>query len=463
MIDKVTAWIRNYKLIQPGSRILAACSGGPDSLALVHILNRLKTEYSFCLGVAHVNHMLRQEAAAEADFVADFAAGLGLKCWVTAIDVPAYSKANKISSQEEAARLIRYQFLRSTAAAWGGARIATGHHRDDQVETVLLNFLRGTGSGGLRGMQPLHRDVMRPLLSISRKEIEAYCEEHGLLPRYDSSNLSTDYRRNRIRLELLPALEKNYNPAIREAIWRMADLAGDEYEYIRGQAAKLWGSVATIGSGITIVSRELAAIPTALQRELIRQVIEKKRGELTGISFVHVEKLLIMALNGTVGSVLTLPKGLIARKTYTGLVFEDYTAGQLQADHKKGFTPVELNIPGSTTAGFSTIRTEMVTTLPQNKGRNVAIFDFEQLVLPLVVRSRLPGDRFRPLGLNGQKKVKEFFIDHKVPEAVRDHVPIVADQQEILWVAGFRQSEYGKITATTKKILQLSITKQEEF
>lgn len=464
MIDKVKTWIDKYRLIQPGSRILAACSGGPDSLALVHMLHSLKTAYGFSLAVAHVNHMLRPEAKEEADFVANFAQDLGLECWVTAIDVPAFRQANKISSLEEAARLIRYQYLRSKAADWGGAQIATGHHRDDQVETVLLNFLRGAGSGGLRGMQPLNRDIVRPLLAVSRQEIEEYCERHKLMPRYDSSNFSTDYRRNLIRLELLPTLEKNYNPAIREALWRQSLLAGDEHEYIRAEAAKLWGSVASCrDNGVVIDSKVLAAIPIALQRELIRQGIEKKRGDLTGISFVHVEKLLTMAISGTVGSILTLPKEIVARKTYTSLVLEDGDAGKARAARGTAFTPLELTIPGRTVIGGYIISSDVVTTLSLNKGSNFAAFDLEKLSLPIVVRSRLPGDRFRPLGLNGRKKLKEFFIDLKVPEALRDQVPIIVDQQEILWVASYRQSEHGKVTGETKKILQLSITKQGEF
>lgn len=464
MLDKVKTWINNYRLVTPGSRILAACSGGPDSLALVHILYRLKDEYGYSLAVAHVNHMLRPEAAEEAKFVEAFATSLGLKCSVTAIDVPAYCKANKISSQEEAARLIRYRYLRKIAVEWGGAQIATGHHRDDQVETVLLNFLRGAGSGGLRGMKPLNGDVLRPLLAISRPEIEAYCKEQGLQPRYDSSNFSTEYRRNKIRLELLPTLEKKYNPAIREAIWRLATLAGDEHDYIRGEAAKLWGKVATAaGDSVAVDSEGLAALPTALQRELIRQAIEKKRGALTGISFEHVEKLITMALSGTVGSLLTLPGRLIARKTYAGLVLADGVFNQSQPVWTKGFGPVALIVPGSTIIGNKTIVAEIVTALPPKKRKNSAVFDLEKLTLPLIVRSRLPGDRFRPSGLNGSKKLKNFFIDHKIPEAVRNEVPIITDQQEIIWVAGYRQSEHGRIAETTQKILQLSITKQGEF
>lgn len=459
MLSRIKNWADSYQLFKPDSRILAACSGGPDSLALVHILHRLQPEYGFDLAVAHVNHMFRPEAAEEAEYVAAFSAGLGLDCSVTAIDVPAYLREHNMSAQE-ACRLLRYNYLREVAAARGGALIATGHHRDDQAETVLINLLRGAGSGGLRGMRPVNGDIIRPLLVVSRGEIEEYCRNQGLEPRHDSSNFKTDYRRNRIRLELLPELEKTYNPAIREGLWRLAALAGDEHEYISLEAAKLWGTVAEAGAEqVTIDSKALAAVPKALQRELIRQAIEKKRGSLTGISFDHVEKLLTMALFGTVGSVLPLPGRLTARKTYTSLELVSGCLAQGELVPASPGVPVELTVPGNTVLGGRTIKAEIVTVPPPNTGPDTAVFDLEQLVLPLQVRARLPGDRFRPLGLKGSKKLKEFFIDRKVPEALRNHIPIVADQREILWVAGYRQSEYGRITASTQKILQLTITK----
>ncbi|WP_371365699.1 tRNA(Ile)-lysidine synthase [Sporomusa rhizae] len=461
MLDKVKNWANNHNIFMAGSRILAACSGGPDSLALVHLLNSLKEEYSFGLAVAHVNHQFRPEAAEEAEFVAAFSAKLGLTCHVTSIDVPAYAKANRLSP-EEAGRLLRYQYLRRIAADWGGARIATGHHRDDQVETVLIHFLRGAGSGGLRGMRAVNGDILRPLLAVSRKEIEEYCILHQLQPCQDSSNFTTDYLRNRVRLELLPELEKSYNPALRDAIWRLAVLAGDEYEYIKGQAAKLWGTIAKEGKSITIDSQGLARQHKAVQREIIRQAIEKKRGALTGISFEHVEKLLTMVLSATVGSLYPLPGGLVARKTYTGLELGEKTEF-VKPVFLKASEPVVLTIPGATAYAGRQITAEIVTKMPQTRQVNTAIFDLEQLSLPLTVRTRLPGDRFRPMGLNGSKKLKEFFIDNKVPEAERDQVLLITDSQEIIWVSGQRQSQHGRITDKSKKILQLSITKREEF
>ena len=462
MLDIVKGWIASYDLIRPGSRILAACSGGPDSLALVHLLNSIKEEYPFSLAVAHVNHLFRPEAAEEAEYVAAFSADMGLVCHVTAIDVAAYAAANKLSSQQ-AGRLLRYQYLRSVAAGWGGARIATGHHRDDQVETVLLNLLRGAGSGGLRGMQPENGDIIRPLLAVSRRDIEDYCADRGLEPRYDSSNYKTNYLRNRVRLKLLPTLEADYNPAIRDALWRLSELAGDEYEYLSQEAGKLWGTVAIAGDRVAIDGKALAGLHKALQRELIRQAIEKKRGDLTGISYGHVEKLLIMVFAGTVGSVLTLPGGLTAQKTYSGLELYSNAAELKPAPFTGGFKPGEVAVPGVTVVNGMQILAERITGPPSSQGPSTAIFDLEQLRLPLVVRTRQPGDRFRPLGLGGSKKLKEFFIDNKIPEAERDSVPLIADQQEIIWVAGYRQSEHGKISANTQKKLQLSISNGRMF
>jgi tRNA(Ile)-lysidine synthase len=459
----VKDWVDRHNLLSPGSRILAACSGGPDSLALVHILNRLKKEYSVSLAVAHVNHMFRPEAAEEAEFVAAFAAGLGLACYVTAIDVPAYYKANKMSP-EEAGRVLRYRYLRRVAAEWGAALIATGHHRDDQVETVLINFLRGAGSGGLRGIQPVSDGIIRPLLPVGRREIEEYCATWQLKPRQDSSNFETNYLRNRIRLKLLPALEAEYNPAIRKAVWQLAALAGDEYDYLRQEVKRLWTAVVTEADRLTIGSQALAGVHKALQREIIRLAIEKKRGTLTGISFGHVEKLLTMVLSGTVGAVLTLPGGLVAYKTYTGVELGMITDSlQFASSRQEGLEAVPVAVPGITQAGGFAVVAELSTERKSYRGRQTAAFDLEQLSLPLIVRTRQPGDRFRPLGLSGSKKLKEYFIDQKVPAAERDTILLICDQQEIIWVAGYRQGERGRITSTTKKILQLSITKREDF
>lgn len=214
MLNTVRKWIERHKLVGRGDVILAACSGGPDSVALVHLLAGLRQEYGFSLAAAHVNHLLRgAESDADAVFVADFCGRLGLPLYQGSVDVRAFMSETG-RSLEDAARVLRYRFLRETARGLGGAKIATGHHRDDQAETVLLNLFRGAGGAGLAGIHPAANGVIRPLLSVSRAGIEAYCRDNKLGFRTDSTNLETDYQRNYLRRELMPVLARRFNANI---------------------------------------------------------------------------------------------------------------------------------------------------------------------------------------------------------------------------------------------------------
>lgn len=466
LLTKVKTWVERHRLLTAGDRVVAACSGGPDSLALVHILHRLQPAYGFDLVVAHVDHMLRgAESAREAEFVRAFCRQLGLDCRVTAIDVPRV-RAERGGSTEEVARALRYAFLREVADSLGGAKIATGHHRDDQAETVLINFLRGAGPRGLRGMQPAAAGIIRPLLSVTRQEIEAYCAAAGLTPCLDSSNLHTDYLRNRVRLELLPLLAREYNPAIGENLARLAEIMADQHDFLRQCAADAYTHVARETEGrLALDSTALAALPAALRREVLRLAIEKKRGSLTGISFWHVEKLLEMALAGKVGSLFTLPGGLSFVRTYDGLATVDHTEDGARA--AVGIAPPgrALTVPGVTEVpelGLIVVAT-LHDARPAASGRLTAVFDWQALSPPLVVRTRVAGDRFWPAGMQGSKKLKEFFIDAKVPRTERDYVPLICDQDGILWVAGYRQSARGRPDGATRRFLQLTLIRQEEI
>ncbi|BBB91256.1 MAG TPA: tRNA lysidine(34) synthetase TilS [Methylomusa anaerophila] len=469
MLNKVRAWIDRHSLLAAGDRIVAACSGGPDSLALVHMLYELRREYKIELAVAHVNHMFRPEAVEEARFVKEYCDKLGIACYQQEIDVPAFIHTSGKSAQE-AARMLRYRYLREVAADFGAAKIATGHHRDDQIETVLINFIRGAGTGGLKGMKPRNGDIIRPLLALSRAEIEAYITANSLTPCLDSSNLKTNYLRNRIRLKLLPLLASEYNPSIHDSIWRTAEVTGDEYDYICQAARKAWRSVITEDAARLLVeSSKFARLHTAVKRELIRQAIEKKRGTLTGISFVHVENLLKMTLHGRVGTFFVLPGGAIARKNYIGLELFGGKSGLFRQAEAGKYRETFLKLPGVTQVPDLGIKVKATivdrpdfSDAGSNRG-NSAVFDLGLLLPPLVVRTRLPGDRFRPLGMKGSKKLKEYFIDVKVPQTERDTVPLVCDSQGILWIAGYRQSETAKVTGQTTKFLKLVMTKQEDF
>ncbi|MCE5287239.1 MAG: tRNA lysidine(34) synthetase TilS [Pelosinus sp.] len=460
MIKKVKAWIDKHKLIPPGSTVLAACSGGPDSLALVHILSQLQQEYKFTLAVGHVDHMFRGvESAEDARFVADFCRQLKLSCYQTAIDVPHYSKESGLSA-EEAAREVRYGYLRSVAKKLGGALIATGHHRDDQAETVLMHLLRGSGSEGLGGMKARNSDIIRPFLVVSRSEIEEYCAKNKWQPRLDSTNLATEYLRNDLRLKLLPLLKREYNQAISEALCRSAEIIGAEHALIRELAESSFRQFVLEESGqLVIETAALSRLHIALQRELFRQIIQKKLGHLKGITFAHVEKLIKLSLSGETGSIIELPGRCIVRKEY-GRVFVAIAGRKIaRAIQPPGVT---LIVPGITRLpNGSFVKAVLSDVRPESSDAKTAVFDWAALAKPIIVRTRLAGDRFQPLGLAGTKKIKDFFIDAKVTREVRAETLIFADAQEIIWLGGFRQAEHGKTTNATQHFLQITILQEE--
>ena len=461
MLTKVKVWIDKHNMLSEGDNIIIACSGGPDSLALLHIFDEFRLKYNIKVYAAHVDHMFRGlESAQEAAFVVDFCQQRKITCFHKAIDVPKVIKETGLSGQD-AARLMRYQYLREIAEKVGGAKIATGHHRDDQAETVLINVLRGAGSTGIRGIQPINGDLIRPLLSISRTDILTYCKQQNLEPRYDSSNLKTNYLRNRVRINLLPELEKQYNVAIKDALCRTATLVGDEHDFIQTTAHDIWDEVVREQKGNLFVDKEkMEAIHIAVQREIFRKAIEKKQGCLTGISFHHVETLLQMLLTGRVGSIVQLPGKLSAYKSYKGLYLglEDF-----EESPKSNYPGQTLVVPGVTLVpelGI-TITAELTNAIHDTCQSTMAVFDWDKLRGPLLVRRRIAGDRFQPRGFHGNKKLKEFFIDEKVPRQVRDCTPIICDDHGIIWVAGYRQGEIGRVSDKTEKFLTIKVIEMQ--
>jgi tRNA(Ile)-lysidine synthase len=463
MLTQIKKWINQNHLLQKGDKVLAACSGGPDSLALVSILHHLKDEYELTLAVAHVDHMFRgAESAADAAFVAEMCKKLSIPCFQTAIDVPRYI-AETGKSPQDAARILRYQYLRQVAHTMGNGKIATGHHRDDQAETVLIHLLRGAGGSGIGGMKACDAGIIRPLLDVSRSQIEQYCRDNDLSPRLDSTNLQTKYRRNKIRIELIPLLEREYNVNISDAICRTAILIGDEHNYVAEAANNTWPSIGQEENKlVTLNCERLNCLHIALKREIIRRAVEKIRGDLKGITFYHVEKLIELANCGQVGSLVELPGGIIARRNYTKVSF----CVQEPASPKSAASlEVPLSVPGVTPIPKMGI-TITASLQDKNAGlrsKNTAVFDWQEITTPLYVRLRKAGDRFQPLGMSGNKKLKDFFIDAKIPQEERDSVPIICDDRGILWIGGYRQTDRGKVTEKTTHFLQLTIQNQEAF
>lgn len=463
-LGKVSSFIKKHRLFNKGDTVVVAVSGGPDSSCLLHLLCRLRDELCLKLIVAHLNHGLRPEAGHEALGVEKIAKSRSIPFEVKAVEIRSYRKELGLS-EEEAGRRARYDFLFEVARKYGASRIALGHHLDDQAETVLLNLIRGTGVDGLAGMLPRRKrgrfQLVRPLLCLRRREIDTYCRENKLLTFTDSSNLETDYTRNRLRLELIPHLEQRYNPRISEALYNLASLAADDRRFLQAMARKKHLELSTFCRGKTVVKRPgLMALPAALKGRVLRHAL-KRFVSAKKISRLHIEQLLTLAEKGRTGSYLTLPGGAEAYCSYNNLVL-NVRSGK----PAKPFTAVTLKVPGKTylPGGFAiTARVADAHELPWPPHSCRAYLDYDEIPAgALKVRPRWRGARFYPQGSPGSKKLKDFLIDQKIAAERRDTLPLVTAGEMILWVVGVRIAHPYRVTGQTGKVLVLEYRVQKQ-
>ena len=488
--QRVLGFIQQHHLVSGGDKLLAAVSGGPDSVCLLHILVKLQDELGIRLHVAHLNHQLRgAESEADAEYVADLSRQLGIPATIEGRDVKGYQKQKRLSL-EETAREVRYSFLAQVAGSIGTERVAVGHTMDDHIETILMHLIRGTGTRGLRGLQPVtlwqsaanRLTIIRPLLEISHQETEDYCHQHQLMPRLDASNLSLSPLRNRIRQQLLPLLE-SYNPRVAEALLRTGRIASDDIDFLDEQIARLWDEVVQEQEKTIILDKErFDQMPAALKRYLLRASAEKLLGSAKDIEMRHIEEMMSLATKPA-GKRLSLPGGLIFSIEYNQYRLTSDFAALSPIPRLEG--EAQLNIPGQTLIpGWrieatiidpSTVKgkpeganapSEIITPLPLIKGKGTqgmglikndftTYLDLAKTGDRLLVRPRQRGDRFQPLGMSQPKKVGEFMIDAKIPQAWRGQIPIVCSPEHILWVVGWRTDERAKVTDNTKQILCL--------
>jgi tRNA(Ile)-lysidine synthase len=440
---RVAALLKEYDAAGEAG-LLVGISGGPDSVALLHMLHCL--ERAGVVGrlyAAHMHHGIRGESADEdAAFVRALCCEWGIPLFEERADAVSLSEQEGLTL-EEAARNARYAFLRRAKGECGAQYIVTAHHRDDQAETVLLHLLRGAGLAGLCGMQVRAGDILRPLLTTSREELLAYLKEEGLVYRTDESNLEPGCMRNRIRLELLPLLRREYNPAVADSLCRMAELLFEDESLLRAQAEQALDAARLPQGGYACDA--LLRLPMALQSRAVRIALERE-GALYDMQRGGIQSVCAL-LRARTGARMELPRSLQARISYGMFIIEPVITGQ--SDFETQFL-----WPGDTLTPQGRFVARFADSLRKDENARVAYFDADKLPPDASVRRRIPGDRFHPLGAPGIRKLKDYLIDKKIPRPKRD-VPLIASGRNVLFFPGGTVSQTICVRDGTQRILRV--------
>ncbi|MBC7234927.1 MAG: tRNA lysidine(34) synthetase TilS [Chloroflexi bacterium] len=490
LVAEVRRVVAEHEMLPRGEMVVLGVSGGPDSLVMLHVLNRLAPEFGAGLHVGHLHHGIRgEEADADARFVENICQQWGVPCTLRRADVPSLAVELGLAL-EEAARRARYAFLAELARSLGARSVAVAHNADDQVETVLMHFLRGSGLAGLRGMRPVSPleemrlggaceddlppkgqgiRLLRPLLSVPRAEIERYVRQQGLRPRFDRSNLDRTFFRNRLRHELIPYLE-SYNPNIREVVRRTAEVLAGDYDVLRDLLYKTWPIVVRAESAGAIVY-DLVAFrgqPLGMQRSLLREGVHRLRRSLRNINWVHIDDAVAVARGGETGAQATLPRGLMLTLGYDEMTLADIGYEPPARDRPWVTERLPLSREGSVPLPGSdwvinllrVSRGALAEAWRNNPDPYVAYLDADLAGERLALRPRRAGDRFRPLGLGGYQSVRDYMINAKIPSRERDRVPLLVDERDrIVWIVGHRVDERYAITADTHQVLVVRVEK----
>ncbi len=456
-IEKAKHTIFKYDLLRAKDRVLVCVSGGPDSVALLHALNNIKDELDLTLHIAHLNHMLRKEAVKEEIFVKNLGKKLNIPVSSEKRDILKLSKRYK-ASVEDKARQVRYQFFLKVARINKLNKIAVAHTKDDQAETVLMRLIKGAGPRGLCGISAKRKFdgiyVIRPLIETWKREVLSFLKEERLSYRLDRTNLKNIYLRNKVRNLLLRDIQNDFNPNIKEILANTSREITKAYDFLRTKAMGVFNKISSFrGDDIIISLDKLLKCHDAIKSEVIRIAIEKKKGDLNKISYKNWEDMERLINFGKSGSSLDIPSITVIRD-YDTLVLRPRRTGLKE---KKSW---RLKIPGKTFIkelgiGFEAEFMDKVPTSFKNKDKTTEYFDYKRLKLPLIVRTRAGGDRFKPLGMEREKKLQDFFVDEKVSRHKRDKLALVSSGDEIVWVTGYRLSDFAKLTPETKKVLRI--------
>lgn len=462
--------IHAYRMINPGDKVLIGVSGGPDSICLWHLLMALADKLNIHIGVAHLNHGLRGAASdADAELVRQTAEYYDTPFFYKKVDVRDLANIYK-RSLEEAGRMARYDFFQKTAAARGFDKIALGHHRDDNAEQVLMNVLRGAGPDGLAGIPPVRDQIIRPLIRVCRQDILTYMTENRLPYVTDLTNSDTVFLRNKIRHHLMPLLKKEYNPNIADSLNRLSEICRSENDWLDEwvmeslNQASLYRDKTKIALSIpSLQGRHRAHL-----RRLMRAGIKAIKGDLRRIRMAQLDAAVELIDNKNSMACSDLSDRIRVEKQGNQLIIRQVSRNlrAVRPDPpppgyhyriQPADLPLELWIPQiqkkiAISAPYEAAHANIDRDLP-----SVAVFDLDRLSFPLIIRNPEPGDRFVPLGMEGTQKLKDYFINNKVPQRQRTAYPVMVSDGAIIWLAGHRIAEPVKITPASKRIIRAEI------
>ncbi|WP_072990184.1 tRNA lysidine(34) synthetase TilS [Clostridium cavendishii] len=468
MKDKVLKYIIENSMVKQGDKVLVALSGGPDSVCLLHILNSLKNELDICIYAAHINHCLRgEEADKDEGYAKELCRKLDIKFYSKAIDINNIANEKGIST-ELAGREERYKFFNELKDELKLNKIAIAHNLNDQAETIIMRAIRGTGLEGLIGIRPVRENLyIRPILCLSRKEIEFYCGKEDLRPRIDKTNYEDIYARNKIRLKAIPFIEENFNKDIVNTLNRLAYMCNVDNEFIESMVLESYNKYCLEYNKSLIIKKDAFKEKEALLTRVLRKALMNFSGVCNNFEMKHIYDI-ISFQKGSTGKSINLPNDVKAINSYGDIKLEKNKPNRLKFEDKSITMKINDIISETLDFGlgnakysicFEKIKFEKHINFKDNE--LIKYFDYDKIKNVIIIRKRLDGDKIVPIGMTGTKKIKDIFINLKIPKDKRDEIPIVTFDNKIAWIVGIKVSDEFKINKDTKNLLKISFLRKE--
>ncbi|SHI07956.1 tRNA(Ile)-lysidine synthase [Clostridium collagenovorans DSM 3089] len=458
MKERILNTIKKYNMLCTGDKVIVALSGGPDSVCLLHVLSNLKDELGISIYAVHVNHCLRgEDANLDEDYAREISESLSVPFFSKRINVHKLCEETGLSC-EAAGRKARYDFFDEVASEVGANKIALAHNYNDQAETVLMRIMRGAGLEGLVGIRPVRDNkYIRPIIEINRRDIEAYCDEFVLNPRIDKTNLENIYSRNKVRLELIPYIEENFNSDIISTLNRTSSLIRVENDFLENLSLEKYKKYCDTTGKTVIIKSDMFMEHEAIINRVLRHTLKEVVGDLNNFESTHINEVINIQKLST-GKRCVLPRGVIVENVYGNIHV------YVEKEKSESNRPKEYILPINEEVYIEAIDAYIKASLVKKGSfkrskdedeKYLAIDDKEET--NILLRYPKEGDVFTPLGMKGSKKLNRFFIDNKVPREERNNKLILCIDNEIAWIIGDRISNKFKVTEESNKILRVEI------